>query len=95
MCRFSYKKCIFGLLYTLLATAFSAPLDTVTVTHDTLGNYNLQLNVPGISRVEHRDAFGNGAFLYVNLYGFVRETRFRTGAHGVHAVGTDIPLPVP
>ncbi|KAF5290390.1 hypothetical protein FQR65_LT11567 [Abscondita terminalis] len=84
-------------LAALFAAALAAPLDTVAVSHDTLGNYNLHFEVPGISRVENRDAFGNvnGAFSYVDPYGIVRQTQFTSGAHGVHAVGTDIPLPVP
>ncbi|KAF5290393.1 hypothetical protein FQR65_LT11570 [Abscondita terminalis] len=83
-------------LVALFASAFAASLDSVAVTHDTLGNYNLRFEVPGISRVEQRDAFGNvnGGFSYVDPYGIVRQTQFTSGVHGVHAVGTDIPLPV-
>ncbi|KAK4886284.1 hypothetical protein RN001_002555 [Aquatica leii] len=80
----------------LFATTLAQPIDTVAVTHDTLGNYNLKLDVPGISRVEQRDAFGNvnGAFSYIDPYGILRQTQFSSGAHGVHAVGTDIPVQV-
>ncbi|KAK4886285.1 hypothetical protein RN001_002556 [Aquatica leii] len=82
---------------TLLISTYGQPIDTVAVNQDTLGNYNLQFNVPGISRIEHRDVFGNvnGAFSYIDPYGIVRQTQFTSGAHGVHAVGTDIPVPVP
>ncbi|KAF5284013.1 hypothetical protein FQA39_LY17171 [Lamprigera yunnana] len=80
----------------LLASALAAPLDTVSVSQDTLGNYNLRFDAAGISRVENRDVFGNvnGGFSYVDPFGFVRQTQFTSGAHGVHAVGTDIPVPV-
>ncbi|KAK5643521.1 hypothetical protein RI129_007366 [Pyrocoelia pectoralis] len=79
-----------------LSAVVSAPVDTVEVRQDTLGNYNLRFQVPGISRVENRDAFGNvdGGFSYYDDLGILRETRFTSGTHGVHAVGTDIPVPV-
>ncbi|XP_031338863.1 cuticle protein 7-like [Photinus pyralis] len=84
------------ILAICLAAAVAAPIDTVEVRHDTLGNYNLRFQVPGISRVEDRDAFGNvnGGFSYYDDLGILRQTHFTSGVHGVHAVGTDIPVPV-
>ncbi|KAF5290391.1 hypothetical protein FQR65_LT11568 [Abscondita terminalis] len=83
-------------LAAVFASSTAQQLDTVAVTQDTLGNYNLKLDVPGISRLEHRDAFGNvnGAVSYIDPFGFVRQIQFTAGAHGVHAVGTDVPVPV-
>ncbi|KAF5284012.1 hypothetical protein FQA39_LY17170 [Lamprigera yunnana] len=90
------KKCVVIVLAALVATTIAKPVGTVGVSQDTVGNYNLRYDVPGISRSETRDVFGNvnGAFSYYDPYGILRQTQFTSGAHGVHAVGTDIPVPV-
>ncbi|KAB0799292.1 hypothetical protein PPYR_07174 [Photinus pyralis] len=85
------------LIVTLFAVSSAQSLGAnVAVSQDTLGNYNLRYDIPGISRVEHRDIYGNvaGAFSYVDPYGIVRSRQFTSGVDGFNVFGNDIPVPV-
>lgn len=83
----------------MLATAFSAPLDSVVdVTEDTLGNYRFAFNSGDYSKVEERTQDGStkGKFSFVDPDGVKHTIQYQAAAEqGVQATGADIPRPVP
>ncbi|KAB0799205.1 hypothetical protein PPYR_07085 [Photinus pyralis] len=68
----------------------------VSVSQDTLGNYNFKYVAGSVARAESRDSYGNvvGAFSYIDANGVLRETQFTSGVDGYQPISDDIPIPV-